>query len=93
MNKQASKSQFSETADRVSDKIVDLINSELKEMQDSGRMEPYGLLAGHILGMLSFMRTCPPENEPDIFRVLKMVSVQCLTELQTYDRIKQHQSN
>lgn len=49
-----------DTADRISDVIVDTINKELVAMQDSDKMDVMQLLAGQLLGLMASFKTMPP---------------------------------
>lgn len=65
------------TADRISDRIVDIINGELEVMRCTDDVQPIQLFAGQLLALLSMMMTMPNHNLPELHRV-KNAAEQCL---------------
>lgn len=65
------------TADRISDRIVDVINSELEVMRRTDDVQPIQLFAGQLLAILSLMMTMPNHRLPELHRV-KSACEQCL---------------
>lgn len=52
-------------ADRLSDRIVDLLNTERDAMIAEHRLRPFVLLAGLCLALMSLLRSAPPrESKP-----------------------------
>lgn len=67
-------------ADRISDGIIDIANRELDAMRAAGTVDPFQLLAGQLLGLLSLARTMPPVRPASVARALGAAHV-CLAEL------------
>lgn len=53
-------------ADRISDRIIDILNEELKKPD----FDPVEALAGQLLALFRYMRTAPPDT-PASFQILK----------------------
>ena len=51
-------------ADRISDKIVALINEEIDQMARDNIKDPVQILAGQLLALLAVMKTWPPHGVP-----------------------------
>jgi hypothetical protein len=47
-------------ADRISDRIVEIINDELHRMRTRDKIEPLQLIAGQLLAFCALERTMPP---------------------------------
>jgi hypothetical protein len=64
-------------ADRISDRIIDLLN---EEKQKPG-FSPVLALAGQMLAMFSFMSTAPQRSKPDEFIEAEEAIQRCLDSL------------
>ncbi len=70
-----------DVADRLSDRIVDLVNEELATMRRAGTIEPREILAGQLLGLLAFIRTAPRFVQPPTFQDLERAARACLNDM------------
>lgn len=68
-------------ADRISDRIVDTIDSELKAMQETGKVEPLQLLAGQLLALCALERTIPMDHMPQELKLVYASIHLCLHTL------------
>ena len=69
------------TADRVSDRITDVLSSELDEMRRTDTVEALLLLAGLLLALLNFLNTAPRATASMV--VLHKVANVCLAEIES----------
>ena len=74
-------------ADRVSTQITDLINNELEQMRTEGKIEPFQLLAGQLMGLMSLLKTIPvtPDEQPLEFKLLRVTVERLLCIIMTGD--------
>jgi hypothetical protein len=71
-------------ADRLSDRIVDLVNEELARMRDAGTVAPLQIFAGQLLALLAVMRTTNGLPRPASFQALERVARWCLQSMYQY---------
>lgn len=64
-------------ADRISDRIVDLLNEEIKRPGFS----PVQLFAGQMLAMLAVLRTAPQDGIPGELTIVRSAIELCLTAM------------
>ena len=64
-------------ADAVSDKIVDMLNKELRRKGS----RPMQVLAGLMLGMCAFASTCPKADAPEPFIDVMNAIQRCLSSM------------
>lgn len=64
-------------ADRISDRIVNVINDEWEAMRLAGRLDPLQLLAGQLLALLALARTMP-STQPREVEVVMTAATDCL---------------
>lgn len=50
------------TADRISDRIVDLVNAEINQMKAADHFEPFQIFAGQMLALMALFQTMPPST-------------------------------
>lgn len=70
----------STTADRVSDRIVALVNAEVEAMRQAGTVDPLSIFAGQLLGFLATLSTAPP-TRPSSFVQLELAARACLGDI------------
>jgi hypothetical protein len=54
------------TADRISDRIVDMLKEEIGQMRQDGELQPLQILAGQVLALLSTLQSAPPVMPPSL---------------------------
>lgn len=77
-----------DAADRISDRIVDIVNEELDTMRKAESIDPLGLLAGQLLALLALVRTAPAIHPPS-FAAVADAAQDCLREIL---QIAEHES-
>ena len=65
-------------ADRISDRVVDLLNEEIKERG----VRPLPLLAGLLMGLAAYLRTAPQDARPHSFNMLEDAVYDVLREVE-----------
>jgi hypothetical protein len=76
-----------EIADRISDRIVDVLNDELGKMRASGDMRATQLLAGQLLAFCALEQTMPPDAPwPGALRLLSAAVHTCLDSLKDHEK-------
>lgn len=68
-------------ADRISDKIIDMVNAELKS-----EIGPLQIYAGQLLALMGFIRTAPSVFRPASFDAVEKVISDCLHDMTTAHR-------
>ncbi len=70
-----------QTADRISDRIVNLVNEELAAMRTTDTVNVSEVLAGQLLALLALVSTAPPFAQPSSFQAVERAARACLEEL------------
>jgi hypothetical protein len=70
-----------EIADRISDRIIEVVNSELASMRAANDIRPSTLFAGQLLGLLGYLQSSPQENRPESLIALEFAARTCLREI------------
>jgi len=70
--------EFERVANRVSDAIVDIANTELVLMSQSNRIDGFAILAGQLLALKAAERGMP-EDKPAVLTELFRLVDACLT--------------
>jgi hypothetical protein len=68
-------------ADRISDRIVAILNEELAHMLTEGRLDPWQLFAGQLLGLLATLATMPPTGVPPTIVDVRRAIEACLDNI------------
>jgi hypothetical protein len=83
-----------EIADRISDRIVDVLNDEIGKMRASGDMRATQLLAGQLLAFCALEQTMPPwEQNPGALRLLRAAVHTCLESLEEHEKHRAAKGN
>lgn len=70
-----------ETADRISDRIVDIVRDELEKMEKASQIQPTQLIVGQCLAMMALFRTVPWDHAPPSLLMVRVAIIRLLREL------------
>ena len=79
--------EFERVANRVSDAIVDIANTELVLMSQSNRIDRFAILAGQLLALKAAERNLPLEIVPEEFARLFRLAGVCLAAIIEADEV------
>jgi hypothetical protein len=69
-----------EVAERISDRIVELVNKELDAMKAANRIEPLQLLAGQFLAIMALSGTIAPSVPDSLHHAVRAIRL-CLQDI------------